>query len=80
MVAVTHATLGFLALVRPAQNAAINALARLCIAKNEHTREDEWLYSVPANEIPGGLPDGSLYVFFQRNETGNFTAMLGSEY
>jgi hypothetical protein len=49
--------------------------ARLCIAKT-----DDWLYSVPAEEIPGGLPDGSLYIFFAQNELGGFTAMLGSEY
>jgi hypothetical protein len=75
MVAITHATPGFLSLERPAQNAALHALARLCIEKR-----GDWLYSVPAEEIPGGLPDNSLYIFFAQNETGGFTAMLGSEY
>lgn len=75
MVAITHATPGFLSLTRVAQNSALNTLARLCIAKS-----DDWLYSVPAEEIPGGLPDDSLYVFFAQNELGGFTAMLGSEY
>lgn len=75
MIAVTHATPGFLSLERPAQNAAVNILARLCIAKG-----DDWLYSIPAQEIPGGLPDGSLYIFFAQNEMGGYTAMLGSEY
>lgn len=75
MVAVTHATPGFLSLTRQAQNAALVAVTRQSASK-----KDDWLYSVPAEEIPGGLPDGSLYVFFQQNETGGFTAMLGSEY
>lgn len=75
MVAVTHATPGFLSLTREAQNIALHSLARLCIDKT-----DDWLYSVPAEEIPGGLPDGDLYIFFAQNEAGGFTAMLGSEY
>lgn len=75
MVAVTHATPGFLSLARQAQNVALRAAARQSLNKNNN-----WLYSVPANEIPGGLPDGSLYVFFQQNEFGGYTAMLGSEY
>ena len=75
MVPVTHATPGFLSLAPDAQTAALRSLSRRSALKT-----DDWLYSVPAEEIPGGLPDGSLYVFFAQNEAGGFTAMLGNEY
>ena len=75
MIQVTHATPGFLSLAPDAQMAALQSLKQSSALKS-----DDWLYSVPAEDIPGGLPDGSLYVFFAQNEVGGFTAMLGSEY
>ena len=71
---VTHATPGFLGLSHAAQAVCLEAFHRQTASK------DDWMYSVPAKEIPGGLPGHSLFVFFEQNETGGFTALLGSEH
>ena len=70
----THATPGFLSLSPDAQAVSIASFQRQAAAEDDH------LYSVPVEEIPGGLPPASLYIFFAQNETGGYTAMLGEEY
>ena len=74
MRALSHATPGFLSLPPDAQVAAVASFRR------QAAEEDDHLYSVPVEEIPGGLPPGSLYIFFAQNETGGYTARLGEEY
>lgn len=74
MKTVTHATPGFLGLSPDAQAYCLASFQRQAAAK------DDWCYSVPADEIPGGLPGISLFVFFEENETGGYTALLGEEH
>ena len=71
---VSHATPGFLGLSDEAR--------RHCIASfhRQAAKKDDWMYSVPAKEIPGGLNGRSIFVFFEQNETGGYTALLGEEH